>query len=123
MPRQSALESAFEWVLLNRLSEQVAATARRSIRLRYDELTAAPRETLTRLCAALELPESGAPFIDDRRVQFSVNHSVAGNPIRFQQGTVVIEPDEEWRSEMAPADRRLVELVTGRLAAQYGFAT
>lgn len=123
MPRQSTLESAFEWVLLNRLSERVAASARRSIRLRYDELTAAPSESLARLRAALDLPESGTPFIDDRRVRFSENHSIAGNPIRFQQGAITIESDEAWQSEMAPVDRRLVEMVTGRLASQYGFAS
>lgn len=121
MPRQRVLVSALEWVFLNRLSERVAAAARRSVRLRYDDFIAAPRATLARLRTGLDLPGSGDPFLDDRRVRLGTNHSVAGNPMRFQQGEVDIAPDEEWRTAMDPADRRLVELVTGRLAARYGF--
>lgn len=122
MPRQSTLVSALEWVFLNRLSERVANAARQSVRLRYDDFVAAPRDALTGLCHDLGLPSSSDHFLEDGRALLGVNHTVAGNPVRFQSGEIAINPDDEWQEEMAPADRRLVELVTGRLAASYGFA-
>lgn len=122
MPRQPVLVSALEWVFLNRLAERMAAAARRSIRVRYEDFAAAPRRTFEEIRAALGLPGTGSPFIDERRVRLGTNHSVAGNPVRFRQGEVEIAVDEEWRTALAPADRTVVELVTGRLAARYGFA-
>jgi hypothetical protein len=41
--------------------------------------------------------------------------------MRFSSGAITLRPDEEWRSAMAPRDRRLVEAITWPLRRRFGY--
>jgi hypothetical protein len=88
--------------------------------LRYDDLTARPHAALS---AALERVGITADldFLRGGRLHLGVNHTVAGNPIRFLRGAVPIRPDSEWRGRMAPGARRVVTGLTWPLLVRYGF--
>jgi len=51
-----------------------------------------------------------------------MNHTVAGNPMRFRVGTIRLTVDDAWRSELPAARRRLVSLLTRPLLVRYGYA-
>lgn len=61
------------------------------------------------------------PFTDEHTVELETNHTVEGNPMRFQQGTVELHLDEEWKKGMKRTDRRISTALTWPLLLRYGY--
>ncbi|HEX3276160.1 MAG TPA: sulfotransferase [Gemmatimonadales bacterium] len=120
MPVKGPWRSATYWELENLALELLRRSAARSARLRYDDLTTDPRGTLGAALAVLGI-EADLGFLRERRLQLGLNHTVAGNPMRFRRGDLAIEPDVEWRRGLAPRPRRVVTALTWPLLVRYGF--
>jgi hypothetical protein len=74
--------------------------------LRYEDFVAEPEPATRRLLALGGLePDTLPQFVGRRTVRLDVDHTVAGNPLRFRTGDIEIRADEEWRRAM-PAWRR-----------------
>jgi hypothetical protein len=77
--------------------------------LRYEDFVDRPQHATRRLLAMGGLrPESLPQFVGPRTVRLDVDHTVAGNPLRFRTGELEIRVDEEWRTAMPRARRALV---------------
>lgn len=123
MPRQRIVESALEWVFLNRLAEAVAARAAAAVRVRYEAFAEDPAGVLETVRHRLGLPAGASPFAGGgRHFLPGESHGCAGNPMRFQDGAIEVRLDEEWRSAMRPADRRIVSALTAGARHRYGYA-
>lgn len=82
-------------------------------RVRYEDLVASPVQTVTQVWRDLGLPgDPVLPMSGPREVVLSGTHSVAGNPMRFQRGPIMLRPDVEWRGKMRARDRVLVTAMT-----------
>ncbi len=92
----------------------------RWLRLRYEDFCAEPAESLDRLLSMMGVP-GRPPFENDRTVHLRPNHIVAGNPSRFDVGSVQIRVDEEWKTAMPRRDQLLVVAGTGPLLRRYGY--
>jgi len=62
------------------------------------------------------LPLEGA-----RTVKLGVNHTAAGNPSRFRQGSITLREDDEWMRRQAVSDRWITTAVSLRLLKRYGY--
>ena len=51
-------------------------------------------------------------FLDERTVKLGVDHTVAGNPLRFRTGEIEIRADDEWRREMPASRQALLTALT-----------
>jgi hypothetical protein len=60
-------------------------------------------------------------FLDGTTVTLGVDHTVAGNPMRFERGAFELKVDQEWRTSMRPRDRRITTALTWPLLAVYGY--
>lgn len=116
---RGALDATLRWDLLNIGAEAVLSRARdqRTMRLRYEDFVASPREVVERVAGA----PAGSAFLDDRTVRVPQSHAIAGNPVRYQAGQITIRPDGEWRSAQRPADRWLASAVALPLMWRYGY--
>jgi hypothetical protein len=77
---------------------------------------------LLQISALLDQPEPvGLGFLDGRTISLQVDHTVAGNPMRFQQGALTIQPDEAWRSSMPARRQLLVSALTVPFRLRYGY--
>jgi hypothetical protein len=54
-------------------------------------------------------------------VTLGVDHTVAGNPMRFHQGPLALRLDEAWKSKLPERDQRIVAAVTTPLRLRYGY--
>lgn len=142
MPRYPPARSAGRW-LTDNLGFDALAQRVPTMRLRYEDFAAAPATNLRAIAAFCGVPlggETDGPGPDpiDRIVTTSSPtaaptaatatvtlrapmHSVAGNPLRFGGDTITIRPDDGWRRNLAPADRRLVTTITAPLLTRYGY--
>ena len=118
----SPFQSSLVW-----LGNNAAADALRLIRLpvtdlRYELLLGEGRgQALARIADCMGQPAASLAALAGDEVAIGVQHTVAGNPARFETGRVRLRADEEWWTGMRSADRRLVSTVTFPLMLRYGY--
>lgn len=119
MERLGALAASGRWVSHNLLFHLAGRLGVRRQRLRYELFAHDPSE-LARSVAVLTR-DLGAtlPVFDGSRIILDVNHTVSGNPMRFQLGPVDIRADEKWRSSMPRIARLVVGTLTSPLRLAY----
>jgi hypothetical protein len=122
MFRASASHSALEWVAFNTLFHLLGLLGTPTKTVRYESLVGSPRETLTAILTSegREITEE-LPFLVGTRVTLGVDHTVAGNPMRFERGSFELKADQEWRTSMRPRDRRITTALTWPLLELYGY--
>lgn len=121
MARLSLRRSGRMWLVWNLVSELMWRRRSGYLRLRYEGFVDRPRETVEHVLELLGEPRPSLPFTGSRTVELGANHSVAGNPNRFDQGAVEIRRDVEWQSKMRPAQQLAVAALTWPLLARYGY--
>jgi Sulfotransferase family len=108
LPRYGLARSAVLWTVTNLLAAR-PAPAPRTVRVRYEDLIEDPQARLDSIGCQLNLDTAGIAISADRRVALGPNHSIAGNPNRFDTGTVALQADDEWQRRV---NRREYALVT-----------
>ena len=93
---------------------------------RYEDFVSAPADVVDRLVSNLDLPrpDDRGPLMAGLReghIDLGVDHTVSGNPIRFDTGRMQIRADTAWREAMSPRDRRLVEAITAPVRWRFGY--
>jgi glycosyltransferase involved in cell wall biosynthesis len=122
MERYNPVRAALEWTVMNGLFHGRQARAASYQRVRYEDLCELPRETLVQIGAGLGEDWTSIDFFGEgHSVQMGVDHTVSGNPNRFQQGAIQIRPDTEWQQQMAWHQKAIVTGLTWPLLQKYGY--
>lgn len=121
MPRVAIKDSARVWLLENALHVALRPCFEHCVRIYYEDLVADPRGTLTRICSAIGEPEPTLDFLEGQTAHLGKGHTVAGNPIRFQEGPVPIKPDMEWIENLGRRQKAVVSAYTWPLMMHYGY--
>lgn len=121
--RYGLLESSFTWDVQNAAAEFFWKGFREKyLKIRYEDFAAHPRETVESILRLLGKEGSAVPFVEERKVSLTaVDHSAAGNPVRFNNGMVEIKPDVEWVTEMGFRNKSIVTSITWPLLIKYGY--
>jgi hypothetical protein len=103
-----------------------ASTVRRRHRnhstlLRYEDFAARPRRVIEQLVEDVGQPGAKLPFVDERTVDLGPNHTVGGNPVRFDSGHTAIRTDSEWMERQPSRDRLVVSALTIPLLLSYRY--
>ena len=120
LPVHSALHTGLEWDLRNALVHLSRRGAAGYTRLTYEALVedpAAALDVITRAVVGI-----GAAELSDGEGVGAVNHTVGGNPMRFETGDVTVRPDDEWKVSLGRRDRMLVTALTWPLLHAYGYS-
>jgi hypothetical protein len=116
----SPVRASMHWNAMNAAMELVGRDVARYDLMRYEDLTCDPARTLTTV-----LPSGSgsriAAALAGEQPSTAKNHTVSGNPMRFDRGPIRIRPDIEWISALGDADRRLVTALTFPLLLRYGY--
>ena len=123
MPRYHPASAAAWWDWFNLGFAGIARLGVPTTTVRYEDLVADPRTHIGAIARSVGVPADGdaLAFLTDTTVRLDSDHSVAGNPMRFQAGTLHLRTDEAWRSELGVGSRRIVTAVTAPLLARYGY--
>jgi hypothetical protein len=76
-----------------------------ALRLRYEDLTGDPRGSVARVLALVGRGAEDNPVTEDGHAELGPNHTVTGNPNRFERGRVSLREDRRWHDSL-PAPRR-----------------
>ncbi len=121
MPQFGIQASAREWLFINALSEALRPCLKHCTRIYYEDLVADPRGTLTRICLAVGEPNPTLDFLEGQVAHLGKGHTVAGNPMRFQEGPVNIKPDMDWIENLDKRQKAVVSAYTWPLMMYYGY--
>lgn len=117
MTRWGALRTSLHWTAQNLALDLFAG---RVVRVRYEDLLADPRTTLTRLAGELDLePDFG--FLRGSTAMLRPGHTVSGNPMRFAVGPVALSRDDSWQDGLPRRHQTLVAGLTWPLRSKYGY--
>lgn len=120
--RRGVFDSTWHWAGFNLAAEAVGRARRDvSLTLRYEDFTRAPRAAVARV---LELAGKGGvanPVAADGTVELGGNHTVTGNPNRFERGRIAVTEDLRWPSKLSARDRAVITAMALPLLRRYGY--
>jgi hypothetical protein len=90
---------------------------------RYEVLVRDPAGTLRAVLARESgtFDRDGLSFVDGDEILLGSDHTVAGNPMRFEHGMFQLKVDDAWRRSMKASDRLITTALTWPLLACYGY--
>lgn len=122
MPQYSPSSSGRQWVAYNLMFDALGAINKTMV-LRYESLLENPRAGLQQILEhAGEPPGDNFDFLGDGYVDLAVDHTVAGNPMRFHQGRLDLRLDQAWTTKLPERDRKVVTAITWPLQLRYGYS-
>jgi len=120
MTRYSPAVAAAQWNAQNAAFHLLRGVP--VMRLRYEDVVAAPEAAVRRIAGFSGLPAPGSlAFLGAGWADLEPGHSVSGNPMRFATGKTAIRRDERWRADLPAGPRREVTTLTFPLLAAYGY--
>ena len=81
-----------------------------------------PRGAVGQVLDLAGLPAADNPVSPDGRVHLGPNHTVTGNPNRFDRGDVHLREDRRWHQGMPMPQRAVATLVTLPLLGRYHYS-
>ncbi|MEW6476282.1 MAG: sulfotransferase domain-containing protein [Actinomycetota bacterium] len=122
MPQYSPSSSGRQWMAYNLMFDALGLLDR-TLLLRYESLLENPRAGLQKILAhAGEPPADNFDFLGNGWVDLGVDHTVAGNPMRFHQGRLDLRLDQAWATKLPERDRKVVTAITWPLQLRYGYS-
>lgn len=122
MSQSGPARSAADWRVWNSTIRRLFAEGDRPyMLLRYEEMIEHPVASVERILALADEQGAATPRLHGNTVELGGNHTVSGNPGRFERGAIELVLDEAWQRDMSPRDRRIVERITGRARRRFGY--
>lgn len=120
MPRIHPIRTALVWLEWNFLFQNIWGKSPKYMFLRFEDFTQRPLVTLKNILQWLQVPSKvlDSLFINENEVRISIQHTVSGNPVRFNKGTIKII---QTSSETNFAWNTIVLLITAPLMFRYGY--
>ena len=122
MPRFGLLAACSMWLTDNACSELLGRRSPRTV-IRYEDLAADPKPALLTIGELAGLELDPAELLDRAAAapRPRVAHTVSGNPVRFDQGPLVVQPDLRWRTQLSRPARAAATLITWPMLRRYGY--
>ncbi|HZJ51975.1 MAG TPA: sulfotransferase [Actinomycetota bacterium] len=120
---EGAASNAVGWMRRNLHSEAVRRryASERSLLVRYEDFVAHPQRTLEEIARVVGEKTGELSFVGDKTATLHPNHSVSGNPSRFETGSVSLRIDDEWLRAQRVKDRLTTTALTWPLLLRYGY--
>jgi hypothetical protein len=114
--------NSVRWMLINRVAEWAARRVGSCYRrVRYEDLIAAPEQTLRGILEFAGEDADKVSFISGRVAHLRKTHSIAGSDVRLKQGAIALRPDERWREGLPERNLAVVDGLTRRFRRRYGY--
>lgn len=115
------LETSLVWDLRNIATEMLQRILPENyLRFYYENFISQPKLVVEKISDLVKENASYLPFITENEVKLGVNHSIYGNPNRFQAGVCRLELDDEWK-KMRKLDKFIVTTLTWPFLIRYGY--
>jgi len=117
------LHASLSWTAKNYSVEMLLnKDTTRYLRIRYEDFTNNPRDTVKLILNLVRESDSQLPFEADSTVKLGLDHLFTGSPSsRATTGSVKLKPDEKWKTKLKLQDKTTVSSLTLPLSKRYGY--
>ncbi|MFN2489103.1 MAG: sulfotransferase [Actinomycetota bacterium] len=124
LSRKGPVHTTTRWLYRNFASQAVRAKVGddHSLFVRYEDFVRDPKKVLSEMVGFVGEEVTSLPLNGSRSVSLGINHTVSGNPSRFQRGEVAIRDDRQWLFDQKALDRITSTVVSLPLLRSYGYA-
>lgn len=119
-PRTTS-EVARQWVRHDLTMRGLAYRGIKAVPARFEDVLTDPAAELARFWRELTLPGEPLVPVSDGELELRPLHAVAGYPLRFEGGHLQLEPDDSWRAQLPPGQRRLSLALTYPVLRRHGY--
>ena len=117
LPQYSLLATSFSWTAWNFFIQ--TKRNKNYLRLLYEDWAEMPQYNIEKIMRFINIIPPFSPFLSDKNIEIGIHHTVSGNPVRFQQGSLEIKSDERWRKFMPLYKKIAVLSLTWPLFLKY----
>lgn len=119
----SSSKSTLYWRGFNSASQAILKKyPDRSMFLRYEDFIADPTASIARLLRLCDADPVLNPLDGGRTIDLHTNHTVTGNPDRFETGMTLIRPrDESWRKRISARAKLAAVTLSWPQFRRYGY--
>lgn len=122
MTQSGPRRSATDWLIWNTTIRRLFGRGSNPyMMLRYEDLIQDPTGSIERVLEIADEQAADISHVRSHEVVLAGNHTVSGNPGRFQTGKITLALDEAWRRDMSDKDRRTVERITRPARESFGY--
>lgn len=115
-------ETAWKWMTCNWIISLSKYFVSKYKVIRYEDLVESPSQTLTNILTFLGNRIDNIGFLSEQTLRLDkINHTISGNPLRFQQNSITIRHDLEWVKRMEVKDKRLATLISLPVLLKYRY--
>ncbi len=121
MYRHSPAKSAVFWNIWN---VGISAVARAQdlplVRVYYQDVATRPAAVVETVTTITGTP-TRRPEYSDKRIELGIDHTVSGNPARFERGAIALRLDDEWTRALGVPSRLVVTAICAPLSRRFGY--
>lgn len=122
MDRLSPGYSAILWDVWNITGEYFRQHHCKSYtRMRYEDFIRSPQDSVKQIIEAVGETGASVPFVSENEIELGVDHTVSGNPNRFDTGITKLVVDDKWKRNIKSSHRLITTAITLPLLKRYGF--
>lgn len=115
---ENPIRSSLIWAFWNYVIEK--NWSKKYYRLKYEKFCSSPEEYSIKSMNELGVEEE-PEWISSNEIRLPVQHSIRGNPNRFEDGITEIEKRSAWKSETSKVTKLLVSVLTAPFLRKYGY--
>lgn len=122
MRQLSTFTCSIRWLTQNISSQMLLSKNSSYKRIKYEEFVASPEKCFSEILVWLGLTNNQNTIISDHQLKVcKPHHLIVSNPVGGQQGTLQIQPDLDWQTQLKPIDKIFTALLTWPLLIYYGY--
>jgi hypothetical protein len=118
---ENPIRSSLIWVIWNYVAEKYKKWENRYYSMKYEKFCNKPKVELDRAMKKLGIKER-PEWEEGGRICLPTQHSLRGNPNRFEDGITKIEQRSDWREGLSNLTKLLVSGLTAPLLSRYGYS-
>ena len=122
LPPIGTTESSMTWTAWNIVTELLwRSDSSHYTRIRYEDFVCDPQRWSGAMTALCGFANAALPIDHDKKLSVGVAHTVAGNPNRFDTGSIAIRADQAWEGLIGSRQRYAVTAMTLPFLRHYGY--
>lgn len=125
MPHRATYPSLIRWAAENLFTTIFNRNLANKSFMRYEDFTQHPSAELKRVFAELQIDQScldKLAGIEQQEIRIRRTHSVGGNPLRFENQSIQIRTDQNWKNEISKSSYFWQGLLISPVLKAYGYS-
>jgi len=118
---ENPIRSSVIWLIWNHIIKSKWMNNKNYHLLKYEDFCSNPKKYSNKAMSMLGA-NNMSEWVSNNEIRLPVQHSIRGNPNRFEEGVTEIEERSAWQSGLSKVEKLIVVGLTAPLLREYGYS-